>query len=129
MIESKLLQALAYSMRSNKGEKGEGAEEEAFTILEEAVRLGEGEGFIRRFVDEGPRMAQLLSQLRARGRRSEAPLFEDRILYIDRLLAAFEGAGQSTLTSRKLPLPVQARGHNTAGDGPHSGRAVERAGA
>ena len=27
VIESKLLQALAYSMRSNKGEKGEGAEE------------------------------------------------------------------------------------------------------
>lgn len=120
VIESKLLQALAYSMRGNKGEKGEkdeGAEEKAFTILEEAIRLGEGEGFIRRFVDEGPRIAELLSQLRARSRRSEAPLFNDRtILYIDRLLAAFEGAGQSTPAYRKLSLPY-ARGHNSGAMG------------
>jgi LuxR family maltose regulon positive regulatory protein len=121
VIESKLLQALAYSMCGNEGEKDEkdeGAEEKAFTILEEAVHLGEGEGFIRSFVDEGPRIAELLSRLRARERRSGAPLFEDRtILYIDRLLAAFEGARQSTPTSRHLPLPVPARGHYTGATG------------
>jgi LuxR family maltose regulon positive regulatory protein len=118
VIESKLLQALAYRMGGNKGEKGEGADEKAFTILEEAVRLGEGEGFIRSFVDEGRPMAELLSQLRALGRRSGVPLFEERtVLYMDRLLAAFEGAGQSKPTSRHLPLPLQASGHNTGATG------------
>src|SRR5438552_5381302 len=78
-------------------------------MLEQAVRLSEGEGFIRSFVDEGTRMAGLLSRLRARERRSRAPVLGgETISYIDRLVASFGETGRSTAATR--PVPVQARG-------------------
>jgi hypothetical protein len=63
-----LLQALAYDKRGQKGD-----EEKALTVLSEAVHLGEVEGFIRSFVDEGPVLRSLLTQLRARQRRTRSP--------------------------------------------------------
>ena len=110
LIEIKLLQALAYGMSGQKGEA-----EEALTILAEAVHLSEGEGFVRSFVDEGPRVASLLSQLRARERRARTPaLAPGTMSYIDLLLDAFEGIGPSSVPSVHEPVPLQA-GEQRAG--------------
>jgi LuxR family maltose regulon positive regulatory protein len=75
VIEIRLLQALAHQMCYE--------ETQALSILSEAVRLAEPEGYIRRFVDEGAPMAALLSQLREQ-RREVGPT-----PYLDTLLAAF----------------------------------------
>jgi LuxR family maltose regulon positive regulatory protein len=105
LIEIRLLQALAGNMRGQKGK-----EETALTILAEAVMIGETEGFFRSFVDEGPVMASLLSQLRARERRAQTPALATKTLsYIDRLLAAFETTGPITVASKDEPALVQAR--------------------
>ncbi len=105
LVEIKLLQAHAFGIRGHKGE-----EEKALTVLAEALQLGEAEGFIRSFVDEGPRMASLLSQLRAIERRGpRSPLDVGALSYIDRLLAAFEKNGPSTVSSSHEPIPIQAR--------------------
>lgn len=104
LIEIKLLQALAYNMRGQKGAEGK-----ALTLLAEAVRLGEAEGFIRSFVDEGAPMAALLSQLQAREQQGRPPTFHAGTLaYLGRLLAAFEGSGQNTAPSRHEPPPQTA---------------------
>jgi LuxR family maltose regulon positive regulatory protein len=72
--------------------------------------IGETEGFIRSFLDEGPVMASLLSQLRARERRAQTPALTPKTLsYIDRLLAAFETTGPITVASKDEPALVQAR--------------------
>jgi LuxR family maltose regulon positive regulatory protein len=106
LIEIKLLQALAYDMRGQKGEA-----EQALIILAEAVQLGVAEGFIRSFVDEAAPVKSLLSQLRARERHARLPALDAGTLsYIDRLLAAFEGIGQSAVTYGHRPVPVEARG-------------------
>jgi LuxR family maltose regulon positive regulatory protein len=111
LIEIKLLQALAYDMRGQRDEEGK-----ALTVLAEAVHLGEAEGFIRSFVDEGPRVASLLSQLRARERRTRTPaLAPGTMSYKDRLLAAFEGSGRNRLTSEYEPTPAQAAGQRAGG--------------
>lgn len=105
LIEIKLLQAVTYGMRDHKGE-----EEKALTILAEALQLGEAEGFIRSFVDEGPLVASLLSQLRDRERRGpRSPLDTGTLSYLDQLLDAFEKNGPSTVPSRHEPIPIQAR--------------------
>ncbi|MFL5657717.1 MAG: LuxR C-terminal-related transcriptional regulator [Ktedonobacteraceae bacterium] len=85
VIEMRLLEALAHAMGQE--------EQAALSALAEAVRLGEPEGYIRRFVDEGPTMVMLLSRLREqRRRRGPKP-------YLDRVLAACarEGAGEKPL--------------------------------
>jgi LuxR family maltose regulon positive regulatory protein len=103
LIQIKLLQAQAYGMSGQKGEEGK-----ALTVLAEAVRLGEAEGFIRSFVDEGPLVATLLSQLRARERRARTPALDAGSLsFIDRLLAAFEGIAPNTRPSGHEPAPIQ----------------------
>ncbi len=61
VIEMKVLLALAYSMRNE--------DQEALTVLAQAVHLAEPEGFIRIFVDEGPQMNVLLSRLREQERK------------------------------------------------------------
>src|SRR5262249_40927822 len=62
VIEIRLLQALAYQMCHE--------EMQALSVLSEAVRLAEPEGYIRRFVDEGAPMATLLSRLRQQRREA-----------------------------------------------------------
>jgi LuxR family maltose regulon positive regulatory protein len=56
VIEVKVLQALAHSMRDEQ--------QEALTILDQAMRLAEPEGYMRIFLDEGDPMARMLSRLR-----------------------------------------------------------------
>ena len=106
LVKIKVLESLAYSLAGHKVEKGE---DKALTVLIEAVQLGEGEGFIRSFADEGARVADLLSRLRARERQSPSPVLDAaQLAYVDKLLAAFADAGRvrSTLTSRELPVPM-----------------------
>ncbi len=101
VIEMKVLQALAHHMRDE--------EQKALTVLAQAVQLAEPEGYIRRFVDEGPQIAVLLSRLREQQRKhGPTP-------YLDTVLAAFrqdgtaqERAGQRT-TAQPLLDPLSAR--------------------
>jgi LuxR family maltose regulon positive regulatory protein len=74
-----VLQAVAHHMH---GEKYKAAQ-----LLGEALALAEPGGFIRIFVDEGPPMAQLLSEAAARG------IMPD---YSGKLLAVFEAEGQKS---------------------------------
>ncbi len=75
VIEMKVLQALAHSLRNE--------EPKALTVLAQALRLAESESFIRTFVDEGTAMATLLSRLREQEqRKGPTP-------YLDALLTAF----------------------------------------
>jgi LuxR family maltose regulon positive regulatory protein len=106
--------------------RGRTGEEKALTILAEVVHLGEAEGFIRSFVDEGPRMAALLSQLQSREQQARTPALDAGTLsYIARLLAAFEGIEPNALTFRQVPMPVQAIGHRTGGYVKHGDFLVE----
>jgi LuxR family maltose regulon positive regulatory protein len=75
VIEMKVLQALAHHLRDE--------EQEALTVLAQALHLAEPEGYIRIFVDEGPPMAALLSQLWAQERK------QGPTVYLDTVLAAF----------------------------------------
>ncbi|HLX56467.1 MAG TPA: LuxR C-terminal-related transcriptional regulator [Ktedonobacteraceae bacterium] len=75
VIEMQILQALAHALRHK--------DQEALTVLAQAVHLAEPEGYIRAFVDEGPAMATLLSRLRDQERK------QGSTPYLDTLLAAF----------------------------------------
>lgn len=75
VIEILLLQALAYQMNHE--------EPRALSVLLEAIRLAEPEGYIRSFVDEGAPMHALLSKLREQ--QCQAGLTS----YLDMVLAAF----------------------------------------
>ncbi len=99
VIEMKVVQALAHSMRNE--------DQEALTVLSQAVHLAESESYVRIFVDEGTAMAALLSRLREQERR-KAPT-----PYLDTLLAAFLPRG----TTHK-PLPI--------GSNQHRGRLMEQ---
>ena len=97
VIEMRLLQALAHQMCQQ--------EREALSALSQAVCLAEPEGYIRRFVDEGPRMAALLSRLREQRRRhGPTP-------YLDTVLAAFpkEGTGAKPQPQQNLLDPLSER--------------------
>jgi len=75
VIEILLLQALAYQMADE--------EPQALSALAQAVGLGEPEGYIRSFVEEGPSVADLLVRLR------EQQLKQGPTPYLDTILAAF----------------------------------------
>jgi LuxR family maltose regulon positive regulatory protein len=75
VIEIHLLQALAYQKLHE--------EPQALAALSEAVRLGEPEGYLRSFVDEGALIATLLSDLREEQRQTGPTP------YLDTLLAVF----------------------------------------
>lgn len=75
VIEMLLLQALAYQMCHEL--------QQALTVLAHAVSIAQPEGYMRRFLDEGPPMAALLSKLRERERKQRPTP------YLDSLLAAF----------------------------------------
>jgi LuxR family maltose regulon positive regulatory protein len=82
-----LLQALAYQMY--------GQEEQALSVLSEAIRLAEPEGYIRSFVDEGPPMAALLSQLREQQQKNGPTP------YLDTVLTAFPPQSKARKRQRK----------------------------
>jgi LuxR family maltose regulon positive regulatory protein len=73
VLKVTILEAVAYYML--------GQNDEAVSLLEDALAMAESGGFVRTFVDEGPPMVRLLSEAAARG------IVPD---YIARLLAAFE---------------------------------------
>ncbi len=87
VIEIRLLQALAHQRLRE--------ESQALAALSEAVRLGEPEGYLRSFVEEGEAMAELLCKLREKQRKvGSTP-------YLDRVLAAF--------SKQHLPLATQPK--------------------
>ena len=75
------------------GEKGA-----ALQLLGEALVLAEPGGFIRLFIDEGPPMAQLLSEAATRG------IMPD---YVGKLRAAFEAQKQKDQDKSDLSSPAQ----------------------
>ena len=86
VIEITLLQALAYEAKGDISL--------ALTLLEQALRLAEPEGYLRIFVDEGPPMARLLF---------EALKLEIAPAYVRRLLAAFPVAASEQ--TKPAPSP------------------------
>ena len=74
-LRALVLQALAHHAAGDAGE--------AMSLLGEAMEIGEPEGFVRLFVDEGPMMARLLREAAAAGLHREYGL---------RLLGAFSAA-------------------------------------
>jgi LuxR family maltose regulon positive regulatory protein len=87
VIEIRILQALAHQKLHE--------EPQALTALSEAVHLGEPEGYIRTFVDEGAPVAELLSRLR------EQQCQTGSTPYLDTLLAAFAQESKRTRCSSK----------------------------
>jgi LuxR family maltose regulon positive regulatory protein len=59
VIESLVLRALAL--------QAQGKQDQALAALERALALGEPEGYVRTFIDEGPQMGQLLRRAVVRG--------------------------------------------------------------
>jgi len=95
VIEIKVLQAVAHALRNE--------DQEALTVLAQAVHLAEPEDYIRIFVDEGAAMATLLSRLRDQERK------QGPTPYLDTLLAAFS---PERITHKRLPPGSgQHRGH------------------
>ena len=90
VIEIRLLQSLAHQRLDE--------EAQALAALSEAVRLGEPEGYLRSFIDEGAPMADLLSKLREEQRKDRPTP------YLDTLLAAF-----AKESKRPKRLPKQSR--------------------
>jgi LuxR family maltose regulon positive regulatory protein len=101
VIEICLLQALVHQKLDE--------EAQALAALSEAVRLGEPEGYIRSFVEEGEAMEALLYRLRKRCAK------QGPIPYLDTLLTAFQQeskAHQLAEESSKpqhLPEPLSER--------------------
>ncbi len=93
LIEVLVLQAL---LREERGD-----EPSALAAIERAVRLAQPGGFIRVFVDLGPRLVKLLSRL---------DLDEEGLRYVGQILAAFMSDGTSVLSQSNEPQ-VEARQH------------------
>jgi LuxR family maltose regulon positive regulatory protein len=91
VLEIRLLQALAHDMLHE--------ETQALAALSEAIRLGEPEGYIRSFVEEGTPMADLLGRLRQEQcQTGPAP-------YLDILLATFAKESKRLKRSPKQSRP------------------------
>jgi LuxR family maltose regulon positive regulatory protein len=89
VIEIRLLQALAHQKHHE--------ESQALVALSEAVRLGEPEGYIRSFVEEGPPMEALLYRLRRRcAKRGPTP-------YLNILLTAFQQESKAYHLAKEVP--------------------------
>jgi LuxR family maltose regulon positive regulatory protein len=101
VIEIRLLQALAHQRLHE--------ESQALAALAEAVRLGEPEGYLRSFVEEGDAMQALLYRLRKRcAKQGPTP-------YLDTLLTAFQQESKAHQPAEKstifqlLPEPLSER--------------------
>ena len=92
VIEIRLLQALAHQRLHE--------EPQALAALWEAIRLGEPEGYIRSFVDEGAPTAALLHQLRQfNTKNGPTP-------YLDTLLTAFQQENKAYLPAEESTKPL-----------------------
>ena len=100
VIEIRLLQALVHQRLHE--------ESQALAALSEAVRLGEPEGYLRSFVEEGDAMVELLCKLREKQRKvGPTP-------YLDQILAAFPKlsqtpASQAKSMGKQIPVRVSVR--------------------
>jgi LuxR family transcriptional regulator, maltose regulon positive regulatory protein len=102
-IEILALQALTLGA---KGEK-----ERAVNTLTRALALGEPEGYVRSFVDEGPKMAVLISEVLEVQQRGQ-PYPPNRVSahYLRMLRAALEQEGPDLASlSAELPEPLSER--------------------
>ena len=102
-IEFLTLQALTLQA---KGEK-----ERAVSTLTHALALGEPEGYVRSFVDEGPKMAVLISEvLEVQQRGQLYPPNHVSARYLRKLRAALEQEGPDLASpSAELPEPLSER--------------------
>jgi LuxR family transcriptional regulator, maltose regulon positive regulatory protein len=102
-IEILALQALTLGA---KGEK-----ERAVNTLTRALALGEPEGYVRSFVDEGPKMAVLISEvLEVQQRGQLYPPNRVSAHYLRKLRAALEQEGPDPASpSAELPEPLSER--------------------
>jgi LuxR family maltose regulon positive regulatory protein len=75
--------------------QAQGKDKEALTALARALALGEPEGYVRTFIDEGPQMGQLLRGAVVQGITVD---------YAGRLLAALEGEAMTAATRLVEPL-------------------------
>ncbi|MEJ2207460.1 MAG: LuxR C-terminal-related transcriptional regulator [Anaerolineae bacterium] len=96
VIESLVLRALTL--------QAQGKEDQALADLERALALGESEGYVRTFVDEGPQMGRLLRRAVVQGISVD---------YAGKLLAALEeeataGATSSAISRRARPPLVES---------------------
>ena len=103
MIEILTLQALALRAREEKSR--------ALDVMGRALALAEPEGYVRTFVDEGPPMAELLSEvLEAQQRGRPDSLRRVPAHYLRKLLAALErDAPSPTPPSTELPEALSER--------------------
>jgi LuxR family maltose regulon positive regulatory protein len=93
LLEALVLQALTF--------QSVGDVDRALSVLRRALSLGEPEGYVRTFVDEGEPMAQLLRQASSRGMAPE---------YVSRLLTVFEVEEHGRLERAGTPEVDQALG-------------------
>jgi LuxR family maltose regulon positive regulatory protein len=75
----------------------QGETDQAIVYLKEAIAIGEPEGFVRIFVDEGPPMGRLLYEALSRGIEQE---------YVQCLLAAFPDAEPEQSDSSDTQIPA-----------------------
>lgn len=94
VLEILVLKALTYQAQGNSTS--------ALSVLTEALKLAEPEGYMRLFVDEGPPMAVLLSQIRATCKNTS---------YVDTLLAAFKQPDEG---SPAIPVQDKQQGISQA---------------
>ena len=99
VIEVRVLQALA---RAAIGDEPGG-----LAALAEALTLGAPEGYLRVFVDEGAPMATLLGKLLATPATTQAVAASVPPAFLDRLLEAFEQAGQAALPHARRGTAVR----------------------
>jgi len=85
-----VLQAVALHMHGDK--------DQAVHLLCDALALAAPGGFIRLFVDEGPPMAHLLSEVEAQGMMPD---------YVGKLLAILKADAQKRAHTSSLPPPAQ----------------------
>jgi LuxR family transcriptional regulator, maltose regulon positive regulatory protein len=80
VLEMWLLEVVAQHLNKNQSA--------ALEVLERAVLLGEPQRYVRRFLDEGPVMASLLSTLLSKKREQESG--SKFLAYLETLLSAFQ---------------------------------------
>jgi LuxR family maltose regulon positive regulatory protein len=98
--------------------EAEGQREEALALLGPVVLWAEPQGFVRLFVDLGPRMAELLEELRRQGVAPE---------YISQILAAFAPTDDGRPTT-KAGLDPSSVAASTLARGPSSPPAADATG-
>jgi ATP/maltotriose-dependent transcriptional regulator MalT len=90
--------------------RARGERERAVGTLTQALALGEPEGYVRSFVDEGPEMAALISEvLGARQRARIHPSDRVSARYLAKLMAGFEQEAAKPTTDEHLAEPLSER--------------------